>query len=1054
MVADRTDHALPGAETAAIRADTGSEILTPEAPEARDTTPSVLAVIVAHAPGDWFDETLESFATQDYQRLEVMVVDAAGDPSLASRVQSHLPEASVLDASDTDGFSAAANALLDTHVDPVFLMICHDDIALEPDAVRLLVVESLRSNAGIVGPKLVDWDNPDRLQHVAYIVDRLAVAADVVEPGEIDQEQYDAVVDVFAVPSACILIRTDLFRDLDGFDPGMPYHGEDVDLCFRAQLAGARVMAVPDARVRHRQALSTRTGVDDDDLLHTRHQLRTVMVTSSYPSLCYLLPFAFLFSFSESMAALFARRFSQFRDIWGAWLWNLSRLGEIHSRRQAVRHIRRTRHKDVRTLQQGGSVRLNVLLRGRIGTDSAHAVGQELASVMRTGTARISAVVCGLVGLFVVFGSRSLIADGIPAIGDYLSFGGSGSEMIGDWWSGWRERDMGSTGAASSSAGLLGLLSILLGGATGLVRTLWVLLPVVVGLVGAWRMLRPTGSRRAQLGCLFVYAVIPLPWAAVANASISGIYAYGLAPWLLAAMLSAQSAWSANPDDDSQRSVGRVGWKIGAAVGVTALFDLSAALIVVPMIAGLFLAAVLTVNFKGILRLFGGVIVALPMVALLVLPFLADLFVAGPSWDPLAGGRDGSASAISLVDILSFDIGPREPGVFVWAFGLLMVIGVVIGRSWRFGLAVRGWSVAIVSWGLTWVAALGWLPFGVPDNSVLLATAAAGVALTCGVAIVAFEHDLPTAGFGWCQALLPVAVLAAVAGSIPGLALAETGRWEMPRGDYEDVLPFADPLRHGSYRVLWIGVPETILGDGRPLVADLAWVGSIDGPPNLSDRLPAVDAGSASLVNEALSRAINGDTIRLGRELGGLGIRYVVLLDRLAPAPFSDPDDAVPIPEGFRASIASQLDLQRLEGINSAVEVYANTDWTSVRAAATPGFDSEVARISDLSTVPISGTAGVMSGRGDQVSGSIPDGTEVFVAQTSDNSWTLEVDGSRAAQRRSIGYATAFVPQAGGTGELTYFTAPWRRWVLIVQVSAILFLIGVVAIRPVIGHRR
>ncbi len=1032
-------------------AETGSEILTPQA---RDTTPSVLAVIVAHAPGDWFDETLESFATQDYQRLEVMVVDAAGDPDLAARVQSHLPEASVLDASDTDGFSAAANALLDTHVDPVFLMICHDDIALEPDAVRLLVVESLRSNAGIVGPKLVDWDNPDRLQHVAYIVDRLAVAADVVEPGEIDQEQYDAVVDVFAVPSACILIRTDLFRDLDGFDPGMPYHCEDVDLCFRAQLAGARVMAVPDARVRHRQALSTRTGVDDDGPLQARHQLRTVMVTSSRSALCCLLPFAFLFSFGESMAALFARRFGHFRDIWSAWLWNFARLGEIHSRRRALRQIRRTRHKDVRALQQGGSVRLNALVRGRIGPDSAHAVGQELASVMRTGTARISAVVCGLVGLFVLFGSRSLISGGIPAIGDYLSFGGSGWEMIGDWWSGWRERDMGSTGAAASTAGLLGLLSILLGGATGLARTLWVLLPVVVGLVGAWRMLRPTGSRRAQIGCLFVYAVIPLPWAAVANASIGGIYAYALAPWLLGAMLSAQSAWSANRADDPRHSVGRFGWTIGATVGVTALFDLSAALIAVPMIAGFFLAAVLTVNFHGILRLFSCVILAVPVVAVLVLPFLADLLAAGPSWAPLAGGRDGSASAISLVDILSFDIGPREPGVFIWAFGLLMAIPVLIGRSWRFGLAVRGWSVAIASWGLTWVAALGRLPFGVPDNSVLLAPAAAGVALACGVAIVAFEHDLPSAGFGWRQALLPVAVLAAAAGSIPGLALAETGRWEMPRGDYEDVLPFADPLRDGSYRVLWIGVPETIPGDGRSLVADLAWVASIDGPPNLSDRLPAVDAGSASLVNEALSRAINGDTIRLGRELGGLGIRYLVLLDRLAPAPFSDADDTVAIPEGFRTSIASQLDLKRLEGINSAVEVYTNTDWTSVRAAASPGFDSEVSRISDLSTMPIRGTAGVMSGRGDKVSGPIPDGTEVFVAQTSDTSWRFEVDGSRVAQRRSVGYGTAFVPQTGGAGELTYSTAPWRRWVLVVQVSAIMFLIGVIAVRPVMGHRR
>lgn len=1034
----------------ATGAETGSEVLTSGA---RDTTPSVLAVVVAHAPGDWFEETLESLATQDYPRLEVMVVDAAGDPSMPARVEALLPEASVLDASDTDGFSAAANALLDTSVDPVFLMICHDDIALETDAVRQLVVESLRSNAGIVGPKLVDWDNPDRLQHVAYIVDRFAVAADVVEPGEIDQEQYDAVVDVFAVPSACILIRTDLFRSLDGFDPRMTYHCEDVDLCFRAQLAGARVMAVPDARVRHRQALSARKSTDAERL-GARHQLRTVLVTSSLPSLFCLLPLALMFSLGESMVALFGRRFGHFRDVWGAWVWNFARLGEIHSRRKVLRRQRRIRHADVRALQQGGSVRLKAAIRERFGPNGAHLVGQGLASAMRTGTARISAVVWALIGLFVLFGSRSLIAQGVPAIGDYLPFGGSGSEMIGEWWSGWRERDMGSSGAASSVVGLLGLFSLLSGGAVGLVRTLWVLSPIVVGLVGAWRMLRPAGSRRAQLGSLFVYAVVPLPWAAVATASIGGVYAYASAPWLLAALLKAQSAWSTSSSGGNWHPVVATGATVGALVGVTALFDLSAGLILVPMVAALVLAALLSADPGAMLRMFGCVIVALPVISLLALPFLVDLLASGATWEPFAGGRDGSASAIALRDVISFNIGPTEPGALVWALGVLMVIPMIVARAWRFNLAVRGWSLAIVSWGLTWVAALGWLPFGMPDNSVVLSVAAVGVALTCGAAIMAFEHDLPAAGFGWRQALLPLAVVAGVAGSIPGLALAESGRWGMPRGDYQDVLPFADPRRDGSYRVLWIGGPETILSDGRPLVADLAWVASIDGFPRLSDRLPAVDGGAAPLVSEAVLRALNGETIRLGRELGGFGVRYVVMLDRLAPAPFSDPDDAVSVPEGVRAAIASQLDLRRIEGINSAVELYANTEWTSVRAAASPGFDSGIDQLADLAAAPVSGTAGVMSGRGDRVSGPVPDGTEVFLAQTADPAWTLEVDGSRAPQRPSVGYATAFVPAEGGRAELTYLTAPWRRWVLTAQLAAIVLLIGVVVVRPVIGHRR
>ena len=43
-----------------------------------------------------------------------------------------------------------------------FFCICHDDVALDPDAIRALVEELYRSNAGIVGPKLVSWDDRGR----------------------------------------------------------------------------------------------------------------------------------------------------------------------------------------------------------------------------------------------------------------------------------------------------------------------------------------------------------------------------------------------------------------------------------------------------------------------------------------------------------------------------------------------------------------------------------------------------------------------------------------------------------------------------------------------------------------------------------------------------------------------------------------------------------------------------------------------------------------------------------------------------------------------------
>lgn len=996
----------------------------------------MLAVVVAHEPGPWFEETLDSLATQDYPRLSVVVIDAAGDPTLGGRVHAALPSASVLDAPDTDGFSSAANAILDTDVAPAFFLLCHDDVALAPDAVRKLVAEALRSNAGITGPKIVDWAHPDRLQHVAYTVDRFAVAADVVEPSELDQEQYDGVADVFAVPSACVLVNSQLFRTLGGFDPGIPHRGEDIDLCWRAQLLGARVMVVPDSRVRHRGDLYGRTGIDDIRRTRARHQLRTVLVNGSRPSLLLTLPLFALLTLGEAAIALLAGRLSQVRDVFGAWTWNLRRLGQIRRRRRELRPLVRARYADVRALQETGSVRINAFVRGQIGrrTDDP-----AFRAMIRTGTARIAAVVAALIALFVLFGSRTLITDGVPAVGDFLAFG-DGS-LVGEWWDGWRHRDLGSPGTPRSGIAVLGALGWILGGSAGLARLVWILGPVVVGLVGAWRMLSVTGSRRAQIGSLLAYTVVPLPWVAIETASIGGLYAYAVAPWVLTGLLHGQADSPYRSTAGPWRGLGAVGTGVGIALGGAALFAPAAVLIVGPLVAGLLLAALLTGQLRGTVRLLASLVVAAATLAVLALPQVLDQVAAGFAWEPFTGGRTDGATDLSLLDIVAFAVGSADVSVLSLALVVPLALPILVGRSWRFALAVRGWMIALTSWGLVWAASWGALPFAIPRPAVMLAPAAAGVALIAGAAVAAAENDMRRAGFGWRQALLPVAAGAAVVAMLPPLFLGESGRWDMPRGDFTDTLPFEDPAVDGSYRVLWLAHPDHLPGEGRAVDHGLAWALSFDGMPVIGDAGISADGGSAALVESTIERAVNGDTMRLGRTFGGLGIRYVVILDRLAPAPFS-PEGTPPAPV-LDEVLSRQLDLRRLEGINSAVSLYVNTEWTSVRAAGVPSFDAGRDDLSDLANDPLQGTIGVLPGRSTDISGRLPEDTELFLSQTNDTRWRLTVDGDRAGRRRSVGFATVFLADGEvGDATLTYDSPLWRRGVLLVQLLAFVVVVG------------
>ena len=57
--------------------------------------PPVVAVIVTSNPGEWFEETLAAFASQDYPELSVLVLDAASTIDPTPMVAAVLPNAYV-----------------------------------------------------------------------------------------------------------------------------------------------------------------------------------------------------------------------------------------------------------------------------------------------------------------------------------------------------------------------------------------------------------------------------------------------------------------------------------------------------------------------------------------------------------------------------------------------------------------------------------------------------------------------------------------------------------------------------------------------------------------------------------------------------------------------------------------------------------------------------------------------------------------------------------------------------------------------------------------------
>ncbi|WP_353352998.1 glycosyltransferase family 2 protein [Intrasporangium sp. DVR] len=247
----------------------------------------VTAVVIVRNGAPWLTRCLDALASQTAPPARLVIVDVAStDTSVAiaqahSRVRQAIPDVRVhrLERPTPTGrVIDAAVSVLDELPDPArsdergsgsspdgrdggrsqgtagaassgpheWIWVLEHSTAPRPTALqRLLDAVGRSPSVGLAGPKIVDADDPRRLVSLGVQVTRTGRLIASPEPGEADQGQHDKRTDVLAVSTTGMLIRRDVHTDLGGFDPAFDDAGADLDLGWRAQLAGHRVVVVP-----------------------------------------------------------------------------------------------------------------------------------------------------------------------------------------------------------------------------------------------------------------------------------------------------------------------------------------------------------------------------------------------------------------------------------------------------------------------------------------------------------------------------------------------------------------------------------------------------------------------------------------------------------------------------------------------------------------------------------------------------------------------------------------------------------------------------------------
>jgi len=247
--------------------DMPASVASPVVSSGADVAAATCAVSVIIVNWNTREMTLECLRSLYAQTLdtdfEVLLVDNGSHDGSAAAIAEEFPQVRLFAETVNHGFAVANNMAIEHARGRRVLLLNTDTVVLDRAVDRLVAFAETRPAARIWGGRTLFGDlslnytscwQQQTLWSVtcfALGLTKLFSNTNFFNPEGMTAWKRDTVREVDIVTGCFLLIDTDLWRQLKGFDPIFFMYGEEADLCGRARVLGARPVITPDAAIIH-----------------------------------------------------------------------------------------------------------------------------------------------------------------------------------------------------------------------------------------------------------------------------------------------------------------------------------------------------------------------------------------------------------------------------------------------------------------------------------------------------------------------------------------------------------------------------------------------------------------------------------------------------------------------------------------------------------------------------------------------------------------------------------------------------------------------------------
>lgn len=189
--------------------------------------------------------------------VEIIVADNASNDDSILFLEEEYSEIRIIKLSENYGFAEGYNRAL-AQIEAEYFVLLNSDVEVTPNWLPPLL-NYMDGNPDVVAlqPKILAQRNKLSFEYAGAsggYIDKYGFPFcrgrifDVVEE---DGGQYDDIIEVFWASGACMLVRSKDYFESGGLDADFFAHMEEIDLCWRFQLRGKRIVCIPSSLVYH-----------------------------------------------------------------------------------------------------------------------------------------------------------------------------------------------------------------------------------------------------------------------------------------------------------------------------------------------------------------------------------------------------------------------------------------------------------------------------------------------------------------------------------------------------------------------------------------------------------------------------------------------------------------------------------------------------------------------------------------------------------------------------------------------------------------------------------